>query len=567
MKWHLIGIFALLSMSYFGSHAAAQEKFLNEWFSGWQSKKAVSPTEKGKEPTPCCVEGDEIVVKARDFAFIPDETVAFTTFQVKSLLGKLGLKNRIDAIPMFNESKTQMGIDLSEIERCTVLSFGSNLQEIVCIIRTATPCNEAEILAACTPEAKKCTVQGQACHLSQKNKNCICFIEPKLYLVASSETAMKRCLKQSKESERDEESLAAALKTAGKHDFLVWGRLDTLAQLVEFPFPGGVESASISLNIGEQLNLDIQVSCSDEEAQRWAKKALTTGLNLVRMQMMMVPTMMDAAQLFTPNDLGDVKVMGLLPLNLLRIAEKAMQKVEVKQTGNDLSLSIMLPIDAKMLRKEISSLVRLMGPLADSGTTEKGGTVGCSPGTFIGFQTWTGGMTLPAPQCLDHPQYYPATPFSNPAQPSPFPQPSSSASVPPNVGAVYNLPPTLPVFTLPPSSIPSGVARDPIPSTPPNVIPASANVPSIPSATVATSQPIATSSATMKLSVANVRKEAAMLFTMTNDGKMTFSQKLSAGEAVDLQATPGLRWFAIFSDKPEGLTFTPKQGENIWLLR
>lgn len=73
--------------------------------------------------------------------------------------------------------------------------------------------------------------------------------------------------------------------------------------------------------------------------------------------------------------------------------------------------------------------------------------------------------------------------------------------------------------------------------------------------------------ASLKVSVANVRKESAILFTMTNDGKMTFVQKVSAGEAIDVEVSAGQRWIAVFTDKPAGESKTMTAGEKVWLLR
>jgi hypothetical protein len=69
------------------------------------------------------------------------------------------------------------------------------------------------------------------------------------------------------------------------------------------------------------------------------------------------------------------------------------------------------------------------------------------------------------------------------------------------------------------------------------------------------------------LTVANVRKEPALLFTMTNEGKLTFAQRLPAGELIDVDVQVGQRWVAVFTDKPAGETFTPHQAASTWLLR
>jgi hypothetical protein len=73
--------------------------------------------------------------------------------------------------------------------------------------------------------------------------------------------------------------------------------------------------------------------------------------------------------------------------------------------------------------------------------------------------------------------------------------------------------------------------------------------------------------APVKLTVANVRKEEALLFTLAANGKLTFVKKVPAGEAVDVEASTGQRWVAVFTDRPAGESFVTTQVAENWLLR
>ena len=73
--------------------------------------------------------------------------------------------------------------------------------------------------------------------------------------------------------------------------------------------------------------------------------------------------------------------------------------------------------------------------------------------------------------------------------------------------------------------------------------------------------------ATIKLTIVNVHKEPALLFTIDEAGKLTFKQKLTEGNATDVQTIKGRRWIAIFSEKPAGESYTVSQSDAIWLLR
>jgi hypothetical protein len=70
------------------------------------------------------------------------------------------------------------------------------------------------------------------------------------------------------------------------------------------------------------------------------------------------------------------------------------------------------------------------------------------------------------------------------------------------------------------------------------------------------------------LTVANVRKGPALLFTVDPEGKLTFVERLGAGDATDLKTTRGTRWAAVFyGDSPDSLSYQVTSDEATWLLR
>jgi hypothetical protein len=105
---------------------------------------------------------------------------------------------------------------------------------------------------------------------------------------------------------------------------------------------------------------------------------------------------------------------------------------------------------------------------------------------------------------------------------------------------------------------PSRWGGSPVPPPPPPGGPLAATNPSPPPPSV---------SAVAKLTVANVRKEPVMLFTVDGQGELTFVKKLPAGEADDLKTTVGQRWVAVFTSEPYHVKFVVSQPEVIWLLR
>jgi hypothetical protein len=81
--------------------------------------------------------------------------------------------------------------------------------------------------------------------------------------------------------------------------------------------------------------------------------------------------------------------------------------------------------------------------------------------------------------------------------------------------------------------------------------------------------PPSTAPVSAKLTVANVRGEAGLLFRIGTEGSLTFDQPLPAGEAVDLKTTVGQRWAAVFPSgkDTEVSTFVAGKPEAVWLLR
>jgi hypothetical protein len=238
----------------------------------------------------------------------------------------------------------------------------------------------------------------------------------------------------------------------------------------------------------------------------------------------------------------------------MRQGAKGLLDAEAKVEGADATLAIALPIDAKTLRSEIANLIRLSGG--------EGGGNGCFP--FPGFLTTTtrDTMTVPSAQYLQHPPQFVPAEHQCPQSMAPY------GTVPlcvPGMAMTIPVPPSsLPPTSVPPPPLPSSspaVGALPPPSVAP---PPPTPLPAVAVTTVAATLPAAPKA--MKLAVANVRKESALLFTMS-DGKLTFVQKVPPGSAVDVPAAPGQRWVVVFPDNPAGETFAPSQPESVWLLR
>jgi hypothetical protein len=107
----------------------------------------------------------------------------------------------------------------------------------------------------------------------------------------------------------------------------------------------------------------------------------------------------------------------------------------------------------------------------------------------------------------------------------------------------------------------------PVPGQVPETAPAVEPAPVVPADYRPSWRKVQPAEERIKLAVANVRKESALLFEMDKDGKMTFLQKVPAGEAVDIKTAPARRLIAIFSDNTAGESLDTSATTTTWLLR
>ncbi|MFO0878405.1 MAG: hypothetical protein U0840_13790 [Gemmataceae bacterium] len=150
---------------------------------------------------------------------------------------------------------------------------------------------------------------------------------------------------------------------------------------------------------------------------------------------------------------------------------------------------------------------------------------------FTSCQTYHSRVPEPSPQYLNHPpQYIPAGESFPMTRELASTEPASRLAPRASTGQPYSAKPT------------------PALATPPIAPPA----PSVSSQT---------------FTIANVRREPAILFTISATGELRFEKKLPPGEAVDLTTTPQTRWAAVFTTLPYQATCTFDPARPIWLLR
>jgi hypothetical protein len=456
-----------------------------------------------------------------DLSLVPYDCAGFVSVRVADLLGKLGLNGPTD-IPLYREWKKQLKMPLDTLERLTLVAFpeaGNDPAQVCAIIRTTRPCKRDQILKDWIPDARQVAQHDRAFHVSKDNKAACCFVDERLFLMGQSVETLAHCLSwpAPQDASLRQRSFAEALKlAAGKHDFVAWGRASALPQQEAMPFPSGIEAGRVVLDLRDKVTFELRLHCADGAAKKWADKALRTGLNLARIQILMLPTMLDGAELFRSKDQNETtqkeaEILRALPVDLFRLTEKALQRGKVQTESSAVCVQIAIPASARRLRSAMDSYVQLV-------RSESLGN--CE-------------LVLPFPLASHERMIEKHHPGPRAADP-PGPMESlRSIPDPPLQPARYEQPATTP-------------------STGPGLLPLPGGTPP---------------GAEVKVTVANVRKEPALVFTLMEDGKLSFLQKVGPGEAVDLTTVRSRRLVAVFSDKPAGETFEVKQNEATWLLR
>jgi hypothetical protein len=521
---------------------------------------ATSPL-RATEPAAEAIRGGGEALPA-DTTFVPRDCRCFVTFRVGDLLGKLAGQEIEKLIPLADLS-LHLGVPLADLERLTCVAT-SKPGKGVTFLQSAKPLPRKAILEACVPGAEEIKHMGTVLHVRKSDGQTIHFVNDR-FLIGGHQEAVLECLTWASSKPTPlPESLADALGQAGKHDIVAWGIDSLMAEQAKLARIG-IESGMLTLDVGNEFTVGLRLNCADEAKARLVGKGLRGILTLIRGQVLAVTGLPDAECLI-PDTLP--KELCSMPMKLLRLTEKGLQEAVVQPEGTTVTMSLTIAANTRTLCKGIAGIARAMGS-SDSGP--------CAFPVLVplGFQTYEPGLTLPSPQYVQNPpcplatppvQVWPATGMlaqpmlaSTPRGPVGYPaalpmmacQSTGTCSVPD--------PPIQPISVCPP---PATGMQAPWSS--------SVAVPSMGPMTSAVNTvtvEVQGAPATVKLTVANVRKEPALLFEMEGAGKMTFVTKLAPGEATDVKASSSKRWVAVFPDMKAGETYSAPQADAVWLLR
>jgi len=476
---------------------------------------------------------------------VPADCQGFVSVRVASLCDKFECK-KPEAFPPFAAIGKQLGMSLADLDRLSVFFPAGEKGEPLMVLHGKNPLPKKDLLAACLPGGEATTVCGKAVHV---NADLAVWFASETCVVGGPKEAMTAYLKALKPADAKPDELAKCLALAQTRDLAGWAKAAALDGMAPLPVVG-VESLTLSLDFGKKIDLGLRVGCGTERQARDVAQSVRGIVNVARGQMLMVAGMVDASAVIGEQMPAELKAVSW---ELVRKAEKGLAAATVKAEKSAVVVAASLPIEAKLLRTEIEKAIALQGGIGE-----------CESCFCLPFAMKA--QTCPAPQAPQAPQSG-AVPVAPPApigQPAPIAQPAQVVAVtmPAPMPPGQKMPATMPLGPpmMQPPPPPGVTVAAPYPGQP-MPCPAPVQQTSYPVVGCAPAAP----PAAMKLTVANVRKEAAQLFEMAEDGKMRFVQKLAAGEAVDVKTSSDKRLVAVFGESAE--SHDPRDAKGVWLLR
>jgi hypothetical protein len=538
--------------------------------------------------------------EAPDLSLVPGDTTAFVTARVAGIVNKLGLKDA-RGLAAVGYPLAFPGLRPADLERVTVLFMTPS--DVVVVCRTAKPYDRGALLKVIAPDAKAVKRGDRVFHVSAAG-DAVHFADDRVVVCGPDQLVAEVVGKRGPEGKT---RLGDAVRQAADHDVFAWSRAadpeeappkaagsavsasrrrravtsykpsgggpgplaslndllpnsGALAVYGDFPVPAGVEAADAFLDLGDKTVLGAHLYFADESSAEAGAKLMRVGRDAARAMLLMVQTELSALDcvpdLVGAGEADAAGIADLAPgiLSIVRPLEKALDRATIEADGTTVPVVVRLPVNAKKVR---TALVAALTMAARCGETGGDGI------PVLPCRAWRQATPAgKAPVCT--PSGCPMVPSVCPGAPAYWNQPMPF--VPGPTGVMPPPPPGPPGF--PPqlaTPAPPGLIGSPssILGTSSAMLPLA--TPAMPAVTTIAA-PVAPAAA-VKLTVANVAKEPALLFAEAEQGKLVFHRKIPAGEAVDVETTTGKRWVAVFADNPAGETHVATAGGTAWLLR
>ncbi len=294
-----------------------------------------------------------------DLAVVPRTAAGFVSVRAGDLWSKMAADKSLGKrlwILREELEKEFGGLRLADLERITAI-LATPESAPAGVITTVKPYERGRILEALAPEADKRKIHDLTCHVSQKNGIGLHFVNDRVFLVGPVE-AVKACLKPRSSSGSAE--MEAALHQALDHHIVACCKPSLFAgdSAADAQDPAHVFQplmratlAKLVLDLGDELQADFRLTFDDENGARKGAKALRTGLNFVRGQLLL-------SSVLTPQITGERACCARCGQFFIQ-AEKALQGVTVQARGTSVPVSFRIPTDLKTVGLGLSELLAL----------------------------------------------------------------------------------------------------------------------------------------------------------------------------------------------------------------
>jgi hypothetical protein len=446
---------------------------------------------------------------------------------------------KADDLPYLKHFRAKVGIALKDVKAFAVVCF-DNGERRALLVQSTYDINQGNVIMACEagdPRTAYC--RGEV----YTGKSGLAVHFPSLFtaLITDSPETMKQCLKQLP-------MLTAHLDEADKHHVSAWGRaiprkpavpvtscrlfgplfrpmVHTAAKVavppkaddemtmdfLPLPVPHKAKSARITMDLGPTANITCTINFADEESAKLGKDVVAGYMEMGRGGLVLLAAQL--ALMRCSNGLSGGLICGGTPEVekdvLAAIPFDLMKRTEkamqdVAVKAEGKRVAASLRVPLQVEdRALLQKLFALLDPICCKGTLE--------PGLFFESKKAA-------------PDIAPCVPVT--------PPPISGCG--------------------PRSAIRAAEQPPPLPEEPRPVVPP-LTPPPAPSWT---------------LTVANVlREESVLLFTVDQQGELTFVKKVQPGDAVDLPTVQGQRWAAVFMSEPYRTMHTVSGDKQVFLIR
>ncbi|HTU88810.1 MAG TPA: MJ0042-type zinc finger domain-containing protein [Gemmataceae bacterium] len=272
-----------------------------------------------------------------DLDRVPREAMAFCSLRVAETLKRPianGLRKQLQAEPTLNQFKMLLGLGVEDIERVVGVFLALKPEvEGVALVTTVKPYERERLLFVIAPEKKEMKVGTTTYYGGEKSPAAVSFLNDRTFIVGLGKD-VKRFLEQPIGKETTGPLTDALAEAAGAKTLVFGARPGVLMPIekkdVPPPYQGylpllDANSATLTLDAGENLQLGLRLAFADEEKAKKGEQAAKEAVAFVSLVMRQFPAMLEKN---VPPEFKPLlpKVRGLIEATATAFVEKPPQR-------------------------------------------------------------------------------------------------------------------------------------------------------------------------------------------------------------------------------------------------